>query len=64
MPFEDMNGKDKNFAMKGMNYCLEVLKYAKKARPNIKWGFYDFHLQVFGEPIKNFMMIKINFHLC
>jgi hypothetical protein len=30
MPFEDMNGKDKNFAMKGMNYCLEVLNMQKK----------------------------------
>lgn len=40
MPFPDMQGKDNQRAMKAMNYCLDVLKYAKKARPNIKWGFY------------------------
>lgn len=40
MPFPDMQGKDNRLAIKAMNYCLAVLKYAKKARPNIKWGFY------------------------
>ena len=40
MPFPDMQGKDNRLAMKAMDYCLAVLKYAKKARPNIKWGFY------------------------
>lgn len=54
MPFEDMNGKDKNLAMKGMNYCLEVLRYAKKARPNIKWGFYGFPFTSVWGPNKEF----------
>ncbi|WP_343659504.1 hypothetical protein [Chryseobacterium sp.] len=54
MPFEDMNGKDNNLAMKGMNYCLEVLRYAKKARPNIKWGFYGFPFTSVWGPNKEF----------
>ncbi|KAB1230544.1 hypothetical protein [Chryseobacterium viscerum] len=40
MPFEDMFGKDNKNAMKAMDYCLKVLRYAKKLRPNIKFGFY------------------------
>ncbi|EFK33067.1 Uncharacterised protein [Chryseobacterium gleum] len=40
MPFDDMLGEDDKSAMKAMDYCLKVLRFAKKARPNIKFGLY------------------------
>lgn len=54
MPFEDMQGKDNDRAMKAMDYYLKVLRYVKKARPNIKWGFYAIPFTSVWSPTNDF----------
>lgn len=54
MPLEDLHNTDNSLITKAMNYFIKVLKFAKIARPNVKWGFYAIPFTSVWRPSEDF----------